>query len=140
MRSSPRILLKLVKNCGFLFSNLNTFLKSYVMGSSHYIFVFCLFWVPYIDTNPFLPILGSGVIGNLNFVSSTQCFRSNHINKIAAQFYIFYIRDRYALRYDMFPICNVQYAYSNFKLSNASKIAETAKKFLRARSFYMYDL
>ena len=73
MRKICRIVVKLVKNCGVLFSNLNTFLKSYVVGSSHYIFVFRLFWVPYIDTNPFLPILGSEVGGDLNFVSSTQC-------------------------------------------------------------------
>ena len=73
MRSSPRILLKLVKNCGFLFSNLNTFLKSYVVGSSHYIFFFRLLWVPYIDTNPFLHVLEQSVISDLNFASSTQC-------------------------------------------------------------------
>ena len=71
MRSSPGILLKLVKNCGFLFSNLNTFLKSYVVGSSHYIFFFRLLWVPYIDTDPFWAILEFGVLNDLNFFSST---------------------------------------------------------------------
>ena len=73
MRKACGIRVKLVKNCGFLFSNLNTFLKSYVVGSSHYIFFFRLFWVPYINTNPFWAILELVVGGDLNFVSSTQC-------------------------------------------------------------------
>ena len=71
MRKVYEILLKLVKNCRFLFSNLNTFLKSYVVGSSHYIFFFRLFWVPYIDTDPFWAILENEVKSDLNFASST---------------------------------------------------------------------
>ena len=71
MRKACGIRVKLVKNCGFLFSNLNTFLKSYVVGSSHYIFFFRLFWVPYTDTDPFWAILENGVKSDLNFASST---------------------------------------------------------------------
>ena len=71
MRKACGIRVKLVKNCGFLFSNLNTFLKSYVVGSSHYIFFFRLLWVPYIDTNPFLHVLDNDVKSDLNFLSST---------------------------------------------------------------------
>ena len=47
---------------------LPTFSKSYVVG----IFVFCLFWVPYINTNPFWAILEFAIGEDLNFVSSTQ--------------------------------------------------------------------
>ena len=76
MRKACEIRVNLVKNCIFLFSNLNTFLKSYVVGSSHYIFFFRLLWVPYIDTDPFWAILEFGVRNDLNFFSSTQCHSS----------------------------------------------------------------
>ena len=75
MRKACEIRVKLVKNCVFLFSNLNTFLKSYVVGSSHYIFFFRLLRVPYINTNPFLHVLERSVKSDLNFSSSTQCGR-----------------------------------------------------------------